>query len=835
MPDLEISRLPQLTGADLQGTDPVALADLSASETKKLTVADLVTFGISFVPNGTITGDKILSLNGSKLVADSVTAAQIGPDAVGSSELADLAVDTAAIQNAAVTNVKLAGGIDGNKILALSIGNAQIVDIDGAKILTGTITANQLGANCVTASELASNSVDTAAVQNGAITNDKLSINIDGSKILANSLTAAQLGPDSVGSSELANNAVDTAAIQNAAVTDAKLASGINGSKLTDGTVSNEKISGLDGAKLSGDSVTALQIAPNAIGSSELGNNSVDTSAVQNGAISNDKLASGIDGGKLLNGSVDTDQLKGDSVSASKIQDGSISDVKITGPIDASKLGTGTIPDTALGAVTDRGLDQATGKIGITNFVTAGTQGGISWDEQGLITAASGSVPPGDLPVATTTSVGAVSVPTAGGLGVTAGGAISIANSVTAATVRGIEYDEHGSIISVDAVVPEASIPLATTSSVGGVKVPGSDLTVKADGSIELADSGVVAGIYPKVGVNKKGIVTLGTVLAPGDIPPISADKITSGVLGDARIADRSIKNTKMADYSTVLIQEGSPTGTDHYTGQLWYKESDAQLRTWSGNSWVNVGFGRLSEENLRFCGTFNAATGVVDAVTQFGITAGLKAGDPIPTATDPLTGVYLVCTTIGTYNAEVYDNGDWTICLGASEGWSRVDTLNGGGGSSTTLKLGDLLDVTLTSAAAGDTLIYDAVANKWVNRPTAARKATFLEAFDGTRTSFTLTADAPSVNNLLLSLGGIIQEPGTDFTFAGPRSVNIASAPLAGLDYWVIIEGVPTTGGGGGGGGTTLPPGTAADELLQWSNALSSWQPSTHVNGGSF
>jgi len=34
---------------------------------------------------------------------------------------------------------------------------------------------------------------------------------------------------------------------------------------------------------------------------------------------------------------------------------------------------------------------------------------------------------------------------------------------------------------------------------------------------------------------------------------------------------------------------------------------------------------------------------------------------------------------------------------------------------------------------------------------------------------------------------------------------------------------------------GTMLPPGTAAQEYLQWNATLSSWQPSTELNGGSF
>ena len=88
-------------------------------------------------------------------------------------------------------------------------------------------------------SELQDNAVDTAAIQNLAVTNDKLAGNIQGSKLVSDSITATQLAPNSVGSSELADNSVDTAAIQSAAVTDVKIASGINGSKLTDGTVSD--------------------------------------------------------------------------------------------------------------------------------------------------------------------------------------------------------------------------------------------------------------------------------------------------------------------------------------------------------------------------------------------------------------------------------------------------------------------------------------------------------------------------------------------------------------------------------------------------------------------
>ena len=546
----------------------------------------------------------------------------------------------------------------------------------------------------------------------------------------------------------------------------------------------------IPGAKLVSNSVTSLQLAPDAVTDVELADNAVDTAAIADAAVTNSKIASGVDGAKLTD----------DTVTAAKIP--------------ASSL--------------DRGLDKTTGAIGHTNAVTAGTSAGISFDAQGHVTGTTPLVP-SDLPLATTTAVGAVSIPANSGLSVSGVGAVTHGSTVTAGSVSGITFNETGQITATR-VLQGTDLPSATSTTKGGVSVPGPALQVTAAGAITHVDSGVGAGTYTKVTVNGQGHVTTGAPLAPGDIPSLDANKINTGEFDAARIADRSLTNAKFADNATTLIQEAEPAGTDHYTGQFWYRESDAQLRTWSGNSWIPVGFGRLSEENLRFSGTFNASTGNVVQVTPFGATAGLADGAAIPAATDQLTGVYLVCTVPGTHAGIVYDAGDWHLCLGQAQGWVRVDTLNGGGSAS---NLGDLLDVTLTGVAGGDTLIFDADTNRWVNRPTAAQKALLQEALDGTRTQFTLSRDANATNDLIISIEGVIQEPGVDFTFTGPRTVNFAVPPPAGAAHWVLIEGV--TGTGGGGGGTTLPDGTAADELLGWNNALTAWGPVATIEGGSF
>ena len=92
MADLKISALSALAGADLVAADVVAVVDDSASETKKLTVSDLIANGVTLISDATIPSAKILFSAGS----------------VATAGIADGAVTTAKIANSAVTAAKLA-------------------------------------------------------------------------------------------------------------------------------------------------------------------------------------------------------------------------------------------------------------------------------------------------------------------------------------------------------------------------------------------------------------------------------------------------------------------------------------------------------------------------------------------------------------------------------------------------------------------------------------------------------------------------------------------------------------------------------------------------------
>ena len=428
----------------------------------------------------------------------------------------------------------------------------------------------------------------------------------------------------------------------------------------------------------------------------KLEEDSIDTSQLVDGAVTTDKIIDGaVTSDKIADEAVGTDQLEDGAVTTDKIADDAVTLEKL----DENAFG--------------RGLDKNADNIGITNNPGSGTQAGISWDDQGLITGAVDPVPPEDLPIATTTEVGAVSVPADGGLSVTGTGALSIDNTVTAATHTRITYDEHGLVTFGEDVRPE-DLPIATSTTLGTVIVPSVDaagaatpLDIDGSGNLEHDESSVTAGTYPKVGVDKFGHVITGSLLEAGDIPNISADQIEGGTLDPGVLGDCAIEANNICDYATCLMQEDNP-GEGQFLGQFWYTPSTAQLRVYARGSgpeniWLPVGFGALQANNLRWGGTYNADTNQLGVLTAIAVSEGLTTGQPFPAPTDALSGIYFVCQVEGgnmtqpNLNGITHTTGDWALCLDQAQGWIHIDAnAGGGGGGGGAQYLNDLLDVNI-------------------------------------------------------------------------------------------------------------------------------------------
>ena len=737
MPDTEISKLPLLSKAQIQADDALAIADISAVETKKVRADDLVTGALERVPDGSInpnkldwsllnsdsiSGDDLAdgSIADEKLIANTLTARSIAPNAIGSSELSDSSVDTAALQVGAVDN----GALGTNSV-------------DDRVIQSGGVSTDNLAGSSVTVGKLSLNAgeLDGSLIADGTIGEDQLTPNLPGNILVDSGINTAQIASLSVTGSKLASNCIDT-------------------SKIKDGAVTAEKIISVNGTQLLVSSVSPNKFTNNAF---------------------------------------------------------------------------------------TRGLDNNGTDVGITNAVTAATTSGISWNAQGLITGAIPLQGP-DLPPATASDIGAISVPPGSGLTVSGLGAIDHLTLIAAGTRSGIEFDEHGHIRNTQALIG-SDLPAATTTQIGAVSVPttaNSPLTVNAAGELthKTSPQGATTNLA-SVDIDSYGLVTGGsTQLVASQVPPLDASKINTGQFDNARIANAAITREKLANYSISFIQEAEPTDLSGvHAGMLWYQESTGQLRLFNLNSWMPVGFGRLAQDNLRFCGTVNADTGLITTLTDNGRTAGFTVGLAVPSATDPLSGTYLVVDTAGSnvsvIPATSFDEGDWVLCIDTAGGWVRIDTAAGGGGGGALIRLNDLLDVDINSPQAGDALFYDPSTNNWSNQTTETSRITINEAFDGARTSFTLQKIVDSVNATALVLSGVLQEPGVDYNVSpGTANLTFSSPPSEGSDYFMLNQAVKA-GGGGGGGGTSLPPGTAEEEYLQWNNSLGAWAPSTELSGG--
>lgn len=571
MADQRITELNALSKAGVSATDVLPIADISASETKKVTAKNLVDAGLDLIDASSIDLDKLDQSSTTKLgtvafADDAITAAKL---AANSSAVADTVAPTGnnfggrGYFNTTTSNLQFYNGTAYQQVImpTAGIGDLQITT---GKLADGAVTTAKVTALGTAA--IADNAVTTAKIIDGAVS---------GAKIATDTITATQIAIGAVGASELADNAVDTAAIVNGAVTTAKIAAeAVTTAKLGNLQVTNDKIANttisygklnladasIPGAKLVGDSVTATQIAENAVGTSELAASAVTATEIASNAVTTDKITDdSVTNAKISAGAVLTEQIADAAVTYAKIQN--VSADSLLGR-DASSGVTQEITCTAVGREL---LDDATvadqrTTLGLGSVATV-SQVSTSQIEDDAVTAAklanestvasvttlpaSGAFI-GQLALVTSTNKvyswsGAAwtSIKAAGSINSVVGSTSGIVDVVVStvddeATITttldntsGAAQFLAGPTSAAGAVSYRAldgsDLPTSTTTAKGGVIINGNGLVMSGD-TLTIDNTVVEENVnYHVVQYDVNGLVTDGRVVEAGDLPTATA------------------------------------------------------------------------------------------------------------------------------------------------------------------------------------------------------------------------------------------------------------------------------------------------------------------------
>jgi len=308
---------------------------------------------------------------------------------------------------------------------------------------------------------------------------------------------------------------------------------------------------------------------------------SVGSSQISTGAVGSDELATGsVTNAKLASGSLTADKFgtqSANTVLAGPIGGGAASPTfRALDPADLPLATTTTVGGVIVPTSGGLAVDVA-GNVSISNSVTPGSFGWVNHDADGLITS-SRALLGSDVPVATTSTRGTVAV---NGSGLTmSGNEIRHSNSVAAADLGFVTYDAQGHVTAGRALIA-GDLPVATTSAVGGISV-GSGLNVTAGGAVSVAvGDSVTVGGYALGG---QFTVNASNQL---EINYISATYIT-GTISTSQIADDAVTGAKVANQATCKISATTPASGD-YEGQLFYNSSSGSLQLWNGSSYQAI------------------------------------------------------------------------------------------------------------------------------------------------------------------------------------------------------------------------------------------------------
>lgn len=223
--------------------------------------------------------------------------------------------------------------VDGRSI----VEGAAIDEIDGDKIITGTVSESKIGNGAISESKIRDNAISGDKIKSNAISKSKIQDNaIDGDKIAQNAVRGVHIQNAAITNAKIDNGAVTNAKIDNGAITNAKIKNGaIDRAKIEDGEITNAKIANaaIDRTKIEDGEITNAKIGYAAITNTKIASGAIGSAEIQDGAITNAKIKdasidsakiSSLSASKIHGGTIDADYINVTHLNASNINKGAL-------------------------------------------------------------------------------------------------------------------------------------------------------------------------------------------------------------------------------------------------------------------------------------------------------------------------------------------------------------------------------------------------------------------------------------------------------------------------------------------------------------------------------
>jgi hypothetical protein len=654
--DQRITQLTALPKAGVAATDVLPIADISASQTKKVTAKDLVDAGLDLIDVSSIDIDKLdqastTKLSTTALADDAVTAAKLANDS-------SIAVQTTA---------PASDNFEGRGYFDSSSGNLQV--FDGAAYSQVVMPTAGIGDLQVTTGKLADGAVTTAKVTalgtaayaDSSVTTAKIADDgVTAAKIADGAVTADQLGSGAVTTAKLGSAAVTYDKLQNVSATDRLLG------RSTAGAGSVEEITCTSaGRALLDDADAATQRATLGLGTIATGNGTWtdggsfsgtssgtntgdqtitltgDVTGTGTGSFATTIAASAVTEAAIATNAVSTGKILANAVTAEKLDDDSAAVVAA-----ASPSGTGAF-------------------IGQQWFNTNNGQEftwtGSAWVQQAGI---------GTINIVDSTPIAiAVAYPDAYSATLTATLDTQVAATVFAGPETGADTAP-----TFRAIVP-GDLPDATASTKGIIQ-PGTGLAIDA-GTLNHANT-VTGATVSSITFDNQGHITAAIPLVAADIPELDASKITTGEFPTARLADASITGLKIADSANVQFGETLPVA--EHIGQFFFNPLEGSVYS-SGTATSGSPLALLLAPSFWPALMTLRSTKLLAPRWKVQL-LGLQPVSSLPSSTDANANYYVVVSVGGTGTAPAPTNilAPPDLILSTGTTWVELDVSGGAG-----------------------------------------------------------------------------------------------------------------------------------------------------------